>query len=602
MIENEVNGTSEVIKNGPPSGIPFQNGKPSGPPFENGKFPGPPPFDMSQGPPSGPQFEKGKFSGPPPFDMSRGPPSGPPFEKGNFSGPPPFDMSQGPPSGPQFEKGNFSGPPPFDMSRGPPKGFSFENGNFSGPPPFDMSRGPPSGPPFEKGNFSGPPPFDMSQGPPKGLSFENGKPQIEIPFATQKEIVMTDYIRQSLDKVATSEGFKNYTLDIDHGSSIGDGFVGIMLKVIIKEVDSDKCIKVLAKVPPPNKARREMMQLTSIFKREVYIYNVLLPEFVEFQKEKKIPESKGFYNFPKVYYADFNDELDDGIIVMEDLRDSGHRMWSKYEPINLEHSKLLLTTLGRFHAVSFAMKAKKPEIFQKYKELDDYMTNNTDENFKGWMEQSITGVANSLGEGNEKVKAKVLKLNEDIIQIMKSCIDGAAAEPYAVVNHGDCWTNNYLYHYTKRGKPENIVLIDWQISRYCSPVIDLVYFFFICTDSALRLKHFDELLGVYHSSLKELLDHLGGDTVTQFPFTALLRHLKKFGKFGVIMAAMVVPMLQMKNTELMDMDFMAEKMKEADPVVMEEMIKQYMEKNQTSTTSVNRLREAAIDAVKYGYL
>jgi hypothetical protein len=60
--------------------------------------------------------------------------------------------------------------------------------------------------------------------------------------------------------------------------------------------------------------------------------------------------------------------------------------------------------------------------------------------------------------------------------------------------------------------------------------------------------------------LKDTLDHLGGDTMSQFPFTALLRQLKQFGKFGVVMATFLIPMLTTSNDELPDMDIMAENM------------------------------------------
>lgn len=125
---------------------------------------------------------------------------------------------------------------------------------------------------------------------------------------------------------------------------------------------------------------------------------------------------------------------------------------------------------------------------------------------------------------------------------------------------------------------------------------------FICTDHQLRAKHYDELLSIYHHSLKELLDHLGGDTMTQFPFTAFLRHLKKFGKFGVVMACMILPMLQIKSDELMDMDFMAEKMNNPDPSEMEKIMKEFVEKSSGYQTSVIRMREMFHDAIKYGYM
>lgn len=428
-------------------------------------------------------------------------------------------------------------------------------------------------------------------------------PASEIPAAKLEEIVVTDYIREALDKVARAEGFRNYDFVVDHGSSIGDGFVGTILKVVIKELDSDKTLTVLAKIPPTNKARREAMKTMQLFEREVFAYKVMLPEFVEFQKEKKITESSGFFNFPKVYYADYDAEKDDSIIIMEDLRESGYRTWSKHIPVNFEHAKMLMAALGHLHAISFAMKARKPELFEKYTKLSDYFSEGFKEpTLKGFMEHSIQQAIDSLDVNDTKMRARASKLIGYLSDGVFDCMDIENVEPFAVVNHGDCWTNNYLFQYTKSGVPKNIVLIDWQISRYCSPVVDLVYFIFICTDHKMRVKHYDELLSIYHHSLKELLDHLGGDTVTQFPFTALLRHLKKYGKFGVLVATFVLPMLQTKNDELMDMDYMSEKMQEQDPAVMEAMMKEFMERSSGYSSSQGRMREAFEDAIRYGYL
>jgi hypothetical protein len=116
----------------------------------------------------------------------------------------------------------------------------------------------------------------------------------------------------------------------------------------------------------------------------------------------------------------------------------------------------------------------------------------------------------------------------------------------------------------------------------------------------MRAAHFDELMNLYHRSLKDLLDHLGGDTMTQFPFTALLRQLKSFGKFGVIMATFLIPMLATKNEELPDMDFMAENMQNPDPAVMEEMMKSFL--TQSDEVYRPKMRGALKDAIRYGYL
>lgn len=140
-------------------------------------------------------------------------------------------------------------------------------------------------------------------------------------------------------------------------------------------------------------------------------------------------------------------------------------------------------------------------------------------------------------------------------------------------------------------------MLDWQVSRYVSPVLDFVHFIFSCTDRDLREKHYDELLNIYHGSLKELLDRLGGDTESQFPFTALLDQLKLFGKFGIIMASLVIPASSTKNEDLPDMDLMAET--KDDPDRLQELTKAF---TKGSDGAKVRLREALLDAMRFGYL
>lgn len=87
--------------------------------------------------------------------------------------------------------------------------------------------------------------------------------------------------------------------------------------------------------------------------------------------------------------------------------------------------------------------------------------------------------------------------------------------------------------------------------------------------------------------------------MTQFPFTALLRQLKQFGKFGLIMGTMLIPMMATRNDELPDMDFIAENMNNEDPEAIAAMMAT-MSKGGDSTQP--RMRAAALDTVRLGYL
>lgn len=81
-----------------------------------------------------------------------------------------------------------------------------------------------------------------------------------------------------------------------------------------------------------------------------------------------------------------------------------------------------------------------------------------------------------------------------------------------------------------------MAMVDWQLCRYLSPAIDLVYNIFTSTDKALRDSDYENLLKHYHLSLSNTIERLGSDPERLFSYNDLQNELKRYGKFGVIMA------------------------------------------------------------------
>lgn len=105
--------------------------------------------------------------------------------------------------------------------------------------------------------------------------------------------------------------------------------------------------------------------------------------------------------------------------------------------------------------------------------------------------------------------------------------------------------------------------MDWQCTRYASPILDLVYFMFLCTDAPLRAKHYDDLIQAYHHSMRAQLERLNADVNELFPFTAMLRQLKQYGRFALSAAIFVLPMLCTEDSaDLPDMNELAESFKD----------------------------------------
>lgn len=178
------------------------------------------------------------------------------------------------------------------------------------------------------------------------------------------------------------------------------------------------------------------------------------------------------------------------------------------EPITFEHSRLFLSAIGKFHAISFAIKDQQPE---KFKQLTELAYEHFWIDFENGMGKHYDHICSQLKECFEEEKRFDLlekynkALGDNVGATVKKLVLGASAEPYTVICHGDLTSNNTMFSKNSLGKPVKIQLIDWQLSRYASPVIDLVIFMFFSTAKQFRDQHYDELLKIYHASLTDLL-------------------------------------------------------------------------------------------------
>ncbi|EAT35123.1 AAEL012688-PA [Aedes aegypti] len=410
---------------------------------------------------------------------------------------------------------------------------------------------------------------------------------------------MPQFMYDAVARIAPEQGFTpgQFEIRFESGSGKGDGFIAEMFRATITE--GDRKLVVLCKIPPINDARRHQFESISVFDREVTAYSNLLPIMYEFQREKGVTEEMdiGFFNAPKCYLAYADAPKEESVIIMDDLRLKDYRMWNKMVPVNYEHTRLLMIQLGRLHAVSLALKDQRPEVFEQFKLSDPLSAMmGANQGFTMMMNASLDRALTVLEPHEEKARQKLAKLKETLFDDLVTLTNSEIAGPYAVLGHGDCWINNMIYSY-KRGVPTGVVLLDWQICRYVSPALDLLYFIFGCTDEAFRRQHYDEMIRIYYDSLKQLLEKLGGDPSRQFPYTALLRQLKACGKFGILMAMFMVPMLCIDNQDLPDMDQLAEKHLDS-----QEFDASFIHDVKSEDKYKTRMAAVIRDLIRYGYL
>lgn len=190
--------------------------------------------------------------------------------------------------------------------------------------------------------------------------------------------------------------------------------------------------------------------------------------------------------------------------MLEDLGNRGFTIIDRFtEDVTADHVFLFVQALGKFHALSFALKDQQPNKFEELASNVKEFFQSDDTYFRDYFNKQAEVVVNLLsGKEDVHLLAKVKNLfKRDPIDIAVDCLDPKAAEPAAVIVYGDAWQNNSMYRYDDQRKPIEINLLDWQIFRHSTPIIDIAYFIFCCTTKSVRDLHYNDFLRVYHDSL-----------------------------------------------------------------------------------------------------
>lgn len=385
-----------------------------------------------------------------------------------------------------------------------------------------------------------------------------------VPDTKSDDVAIPDYLRSLLERIAIREGFADgYRIISRSGSKVGDGFIAEMLSVVIsgnRNGVADDELVLVCKIPPTNEVRQKMA--VDLFNREIASYEKLLPALVEFQREKGIGEDEGFYAFPKCYGTHIDEGKSEFAVVLEDLRPKGFRMWNKYAPIDYQHAKLVFTQLGKFHALSFALRQQRPEVFEEFKSLASgmfkIMTDFPDST--AYHQKNYDRALETLHPDDKGEMQIIRNIRKNFPENFRSAVSAPDAEPFAVFCHGDFWNNNIMFQYNSEDslEPQQAILIDWQLGQYCSPATDLTYYLYSSTEQQLRTDHFDDLLHDYHESLSDLLERLDGNASQQFSFNDLERQLQTFGIYGLILAPTLIQIVTVKANDLPDMNSLTE--------------------------------------------
>ncbi|KAB0799214.1 hypothetical protein PPYR_07094 [Photinus pyralis] len=405
------------------------------------------------------------------------------------------------------------------------------------------------------------------------------------------KVVLNSKAQSLLNSLITNLGIENYTLNITRGNAKGDNYLGVIGKIHVKTEGATW--NWIIKCAPEASQFRTTVPVAKVYQREVYVYEKILAEYQKFQEEKGV--TTPFRSYAKYYTSLLEEPFE--TIILEDMKAVGYKLYNRQEPLDYHHALLAIREYGRFHAFSFAIRDQKPDLFHEFQQnvpevFYDLLVNS--ESSRQLIQYQCNQIRDSISQiDSKRAYDNFSKFQDHMLELVKKLVTVEAAGPYAVISHGDCWINNFLFKYSKLQKsPTDMCLIDWQMARVGSPVLDLSCFLFTSTDKQLRDQHYDSLIKEYYDSLSSFLIELGSDPEVLFPFNILQEHLKIFSVYGLFMAIQSLYFMVSGEDEIPDVhNFTSEE---------EGMVQmKYVPKNIDRYTS--RIRDVVVDFEKFGY-
>ncbi|KAF5293348.1 hypothetical protein FQA39_LY02833 [Lamprigera yunnana] len=292
---------------------------------------------------------------------------------------------------------------------------------------------------------------------------------------------------QISEAIQPGENFTSELLRIHVSYSTTDGNLNSAISLIGKSLINDELIISIDK---------DMKW----YDCEFGVYGEILPLMNKLGNNKKFgPEAYWISTTPR------------RMLLLEDLSALGYKTKSRYDGLDLEHCLMAVEKLADFHASSVLLQENNPLLVKKYNQGMFY----NNKTIKTMLFISCKELINTCKRtsGFQKYYNKFRRIDNILDRI-----DSAASpsKSFNVLNHGDFWCNNIMFHYKHNGTLHKAVFIDYQLSYFTSPVVDLHYFLVTSTNVEVKRRHMNAIISLYFKRLILNLHEFGVNICTTF--------------------------------------------------------------------------------------
>lgn len=186
--------------------------------------------------------------------------------------------------------------------------------------------------------------------------------------------------------------------------------------------------------------------------KEMMFFEVIAPQIEKILR--KIDDDD--HVIPKAVLVDRKHEA----IIFEDLQAFNFIMADRTNGMDESHFDISLDKLAKFHAASLIIHEKHPRAFDSF---DCGMFSRKVTVFNDAFESIFEIVVEEVSTwpGFEKYAGKIEEILPSLVENATRCFDVETGD-FCILNHGDVWTNNFMFKYGNEKKVEDSILVRQQ--------------------------------------------------------------------------------------------------------------------------------------------
>ncbi|XP_055386263.1 uncharacterized protein LOC129615189 [Condylostylus longicornis] len=300
--------------------------------------------------------------------------------------------------------------------------------------------------------------------------------------------IISNFLKISAQKTIL---IHNYEVKQKVGEVVGfmGEYYGLKICYSINNNESQTENFFLKVVPVTNPLHKKEIEEKGFFEKEIGIYTKILKELEPYCDEKCFANC--VYTRPDM-------------MVFEDLTTKNYYNLKKNEMLTMEHFKVTLKSQATLHVSGMIYEYNTGvnigEKYEKYLHEIQVNINNT------WYAAGLKGIV-AIAKIHPKYQNKNYQeffQSELINYLLKAEEKVKISKKYRnVFCHRDSWDKNLLFKYDKNGLPIGCTFVDFQLTRYIPPAMDVLFFIYMNTNTKERENILEELLLFYFNNLQD---------------------------------------------------------------------------------------------------